>query len=211
MVRNEQPWELGEPELNARGQPVIHTIASKLGCIPSSNDIELIHYVFPEDETGLAELATQLQSQHEGGYEEREPQNDRAAHTLWKAPTSIPTVSPPWVAAASTPENSAYNDLAMQLGRITEPSSTFTAPCSTSAVNNQPTSMEFSEDGRVVQCPTQRFMNRDGPSQGFLESDLDILNPQMLYPNSEGMMGMGGPTICSISDVSCTVSPDWYS
>ncbi len=42
MVRNNQQWELGEPELNKRGQPVIHNIASKLGCIRPNSDIDLV-------------------------------------------------------------------------------------------------------------------------------------------------------------------------
>lgn len=64
MVRNSQTWELGEPELNDRGQPVIHNIASKLGCIRPSSDIDLpVHSIFPEDEAGLAELAAQLEAQ----------------------------------------------------------------------------------------------------------------------------------------------------
>ncbi|KAH7316463.1 hypothetical protein B0I35DRAFT_479304 [Stachybotrys elegans] len=64
MVRNQQPWELGEPELNDRGQPVIHNIAQKLGCIRPNSDIDLpVHSVFPEDEAGMAELARQLEEQ----------------------------------------------------------------------------------------------------------------------------------------------------
>ncbi|KAK1837043.1 hypothetical protein QBC39DRAFT_335970 [Podospora conica] len=62
MVRNNQSWDLGEPELNDRGQPVIHNIASKLGCIRPNSDLDLpVHSVFPEDEAGLAELARQLE------------------------------------------------------------------------------------------------------------------------------------------------------
>ncbi|KAK0668133.1 hypothetical protein QBC41DRAFT_226869 [Cercophora samala] len=64
MVRNHQTWDLGEPDLNDRGQPVIHNIASKLGCIRPSGDMDLPpHAVFPEDEAGLAELARQLEEQ----------------------------------------------------------------------------------------------------------------------------------------------------
>ncbi|PNY26030.1 Fluconazole resistance protein 1 [Tolypocladium capitatum] len=64
MVRNAQPWDLGEPELNDRGQPVIHNIAQKLGCIRPNSDIDLpVHSVFPEDEAGMAELARQLEEQ----------------------------------------------------------------------------------------------------------------------------------------------------
>lgn len=64
MVRNSQQWDLGEPELNDRGQPVIHNIAQKLGCIRPNSDIDLpVHSVFPEDERGMQELAIQLEEQ----------------------------------------------------------------------------------------------------------------------------------------------------
>lgn len=64
MVRSNQQWDLGEPELNDRGQPVIHNIAQKLGCIRPNSDIDLpVHSVFPEDEAGMAELARQLEEQ----------------------------------------------------------------------------------------------------------------------------------------------------
>jgi len=59
MVRNNECWELGEPELNERGQPVIHDIASKLGCIRPSPDLP---YSFPEGAEDFAELQTQLQA-----------------------------------------------------------------------------------------------------------------------------------------------------
>ncbi|PHH87529.1 hypothetical protein CDD83_8741 [Cordyceps sp. RAO-2017] len=66
MVRSAQPWELGEPELNDRGQPVIHNIAQRLGCIRPNSDIDLpVHSVFPEDEAGMAELARQLEEQQQ--------------------------------------------------------------------------------------------------------------------------------------------------
>jgi hypothetical protein len=59
MIRNNESWELGEPELNVRGQPVIHDIASKLGCIRPSLDLP---YVFPEGAEDFAELHLQLQA-----------------------------------------------------------------------------------------------------------------------------------------------------
>jgi len=66
MVRSQQPWDLGEPELNERGQPVIHNIASKLGCIRPNSDLDLpVHSIFPEDEAGLSELARQLEEQQQ--------------------------------------------------------------------------------------------------------------------------------------------------
>ncbi|KAH7202884.1 uncharacterized protein BKA55DRAFT_698827 [Fusarium redolens] len=64
MVRNNQPWELGDPELNDRGQPVIHNIVQKLGCIRADSDIDLpIDLVFPKDQAGIAKLAHQLKEQ----------------------------------------------------------------------------------------------------------------------------------------------------
>ncbi|KAM3504203.1 hypothetical protein MY11210_008438 [Beauveria gryllotalpidicola] len=64
MVRTSQPWDLGEPDVNERGQPVVHNIAQKLGCIRPNCDIDLpAHSVFPEDETSMAELARQLEEQ----------------------------------------------------------------------------------------------------------------------------------------------------
>ncbi|KAI9050578.1 hypothetical protein LZ554_005739 [Drepanopeziza brunnea f. sp. 'monogermtubi'] len=59
MLRNGEQWDLGEPELNDRAQPVIHDIASKLGCIRASPDLP---YAFPEGEQDFAELQAQLQS-----------------------------------------------------------------------------------------------------------------------------------------------------
>lgn len=64
MVRSGEQWHLGESELNDRGLPVIHNIASKLGAIRPNSDINLpVHLVFPEDEAGMAELARQLEEQ----------------------------------------------------------------------------------------------------------------------------------------------------
>ncbi|RYP50648.1 hypothetical protein DL768_003867 [Monosporascus sp. mg162] len=64
MVRSGQSWDLGEPELNDRSQPVIHDIATKLGCIRPNADVDLPpHSVFPEDEAGLAKLAAELEVQ----------------------------------------------------------------------------------------------------------------------------------------------------
>jgi hypothetical protein len=41
MVRNSESWDLGEPGLNERGQPIIHDIASRLECMPPSLDLSV--------------------------------------------------------------------------------------------------------------------------------------------------------------------------
>jgi hypothetical protein len=75
MVRSGQQWDLGEPELNDRGQPVIHNIAHKLGCIRPNSDIDLpVHSIFPEDEAGMAELARQLEEQQTDSVDVEAPQ-----------------------------------------------------------------------------------------------------------------------------------------
>ncbi|KAK4225104.1 hypothetical protein QBC38DRAFT_272304 [Podospora fimiseda] len=64
MVRNNQPWEFGEPDINEKGQPVIHNIAAKLGCIRPQGDVDLpVSSFFPEDEAGLLRLAAQLEKE----------------------------------------------------------------------------------------------------------------------------------------------------
>jgi hypothetical protein len=64
MVRNGQPWDLGEPGSNERGDPIVHDIASQLGCIRPNADADLPpHSVFPEDQAGLEKLAAELELQ----------------------------------------------------------------------------------------------------------------------------------------------------
>jgi hypothetical protein len=82
MVRNNESWDLGDPELNDRGQPVIHDIASKLGCIRPSPDLP---YAFPEGAEDFAELQAQLQAaRHELGAEDmgsRKHSSDASAYS----------------------------------------------------------------------------------------------------------------------------------
>jgi hypothetical protein len=58
MVRNGESWDLGEPMIDDRGQPVVHDIASKLGCIRPSPDGPDNSLEFVED---LAKLQARLQ------------------------------------------------------------------------------------------------------------------------------------------------------
>ncbi|KAJ3495232.1 hypothetical protein NLG97_g3541 [Lecanicillium saksenae] len=70
MVRSGQSWELGEPDLNDRGQPVVHNIAEKLGCIRPNCNIDLSPYaVFAADEAVMAELARQFEEQQPHDHE----------------------------------------------------------------------------------------------------------------------------------------------
>ncbi|KAG5759211.1 hypothetical protein H9Q72_012670 [Fusarium xylarioides] len=65
MVRNPQPWELAEPQLNEHGQPIAQHIAKLLGCVPPNSEIDLlVQSVFPEDEGSMEELYRELK-EHE--------------------------------------------------------------------------------------------------------------------------------------------------
>jgi hypothetical protein len=61
MIRNNESWDLGDPELNDRGQLVIHDVASRLGCIRPSPDQPI---TFPEGDEDFAELQAQLEVAH---------------------------------------------------------------------------------------------------------------------------------------------------
>jgi len=68
MVRKGENWNLGEPEVNDQGLPVIHNIVEKLGCIRPSPDLLCI---FPEDPGEFAKLQSQLfAARTDGGDEE---------------------------------------------------------------------------------------------------------------------------------------------
>ncbi|EMT72976.1 hypothetical protein FOC4_g10000064 [Fusarium odoratissimum] len=82
-VRNNQPWDLGEPELDHYGQPVIHSIAQKLGCIHPNKEIDLSEYsLFPEDEVGMDEFAQQLKDQQIEHKPRKEPMKDENS-SMW--------------------------------------------------------------------------------------------------------------------------------
>lgn len=64
MVRNLEPWTLGEPECNDHGQPVIHDITQKLGCTGPKSEADLpVHSIFPVDEASMVKLSHQLEEQ----------------------------------------------------------------------------------------------------------------------------------------------------
>lgn len=66
MVRNGQPWELGEPDVNDHGLPVIHSIADKLDCIRLNRHMDASHRLaLPEDESSVIGLSAQLEYQQQ--------------------------------------------------------------------------------------------------------------------------------------------------
>lgn len=219
MVRNNQPWELGEPELNDRGQPVIHNIAQKLGCIRPNSDIDLpVHSVFPEDEAGMAELARQLEEQQR----DLEPHKDikdtdssicnrteRASsseldhsdfeHDYRKAAFSSNTMT------LSPQSFTAGNDF--EFGPPPpdmDPATMF--PSQSPSIPNFPAWNMGKPGPNVNDDLTMHFLQQAGAmppnldmlNQGLMEANFGTIKPHVLScPNPEVMMGMGDPMIYS--------------
>ncbi|KAK4243146.1 hypothetical protein C7999DRAFT_18462, partial [Corynascus novoguineensis] len=62
MVRNGEPWRLEEPERNDCGQPIVHSIAAKLGCLyPGRGSDSPFCPTFSDDKKGTTDLAQKLQ------------------------------------------------------------------------------------------------------------------------------------------------------
>ncbi|KAI0125237.1 hypothetical protein BJ170DRAFT_584474 [Xylariales sp. AK1849] len=218
MVRNGQQWDLGEPELNDRGQPVIHNIATKLGCIRPNADADLPpHTVFPEDEAGLARLALELNVQ----------QNDRDSHMAEIKSETDSTCNQTERASSSeldhsdfeqdyrkammngrnvqtlSPQSYTYNDFEAANSIPTElnPSTMFpvqspSGPAPYATWNMaRPASMEM-----PPQYMQQMDLNMSDMmlSQGLVESEFGTIKPHILScPNPEVMLGVGDPMMYS--------------
>ncbi|RKK65419.1 hypothetical protein BFJ69_g16300 [Fusarium oxysporum] len=213
MVRNNQSWDLGELGLNDRGQPVIHNIAQKLGCIRPNSDIDLpVHSVFPEDEAGMAKLARQLEDQQKEHKLQKESIKDadssvynrtkRASsseldHSDIKldyrkaafSNTNAMTLSP------QSFTGSTDFDIALPLPEI-DASSLFPSQFPAwPMAKPQPRdlTMQF-----LQQQQNGTMSNMDLLNQGLMKSEFGTINPHVLsYPNHEVVLGMGDPMIYS--------------
>lgn len=207
MLRNGQQWDLGEPDLNDRGQPVIHNIAQKLGCIRPNSDIDLpVHTVFPEDEQGLADLAAQLEAQQrEEAMTSQNSRTDRASssdldHSDFEdyrkaafgggQASSTMTLSP-----ASLTYDSFDSYSAPSSESLPSAASPINPVPATLTPWMRPPAMGFSS--QFVQ-QSGAFAGIDMLNQGLLESEFGIIKPHVLNcPNPEVMMGVGDPMIYS--------------
>jgi len=214
MVRNSQTWELGEPDLNDRGLPVIHDIAQKLGCIRPNSDIDLpVHSVFPEDEAGMTELARQLEEQQSKDADSHKDvkdtdsssyqRNDRASSSeldhsdfedyrkaAFGSGTTM-TLSPQSFAGSNdfdfsptVPEMDPSVMFASQTHSVPN-FSTWSIPKSqTSGL-----AMQFMQQAEALQ--SMNMMN-----QGMVDADFGTIKPDILScPNPDVMMGMADPMI----------------
>lgn len=215
MVRSQQQWDLGEPELNDRGQPIIHNIASKLGCIRPNSDIDLpVHSVFPEDEAGLAELAWQLEEQqHErDGQADIKQETDSGSMRTDRASSSELDHSDYEHDYRKTafrnqqvtmsPTSLSYNEFDVNSAGTSDTfsSQSPSIPTSYDSWLSRPTSMDFAQrllpqDPYLAMDPINSM---DLLSQGLFESNFGAIKPHVpSCANPEVMMGMGDPMIYS--------------
>ena len=212
MVRNGQQWDLGEPELNDRGQPVIHNIASKLGCIRPNSDMDLpVHSIFPEDEAGLAELARQLEEQQKANATNNNDNNkqegdssraDRASssevdHSDFEDYRKTTFNNNNGTALTMSPASLNYGgdfDIATATPTDSFPSQSPVVPPTTFPTTwlSRPTSMDFTAPDQLP------FLSMEMLNQGLYESNFGTIKPHVLScPNPEVMMGMGDPMMYS--------------
>ncbi|KAI1815643.1 hypothetical protein GGS20DRAFT_323573 [Poronia punctata] len=215
MVRSGQVWNLGEPEVNDRGQPIIHNIATKLGCIRPNADADLPpHSVFPEDEAGLAKLATELELQQIDREKEvhtleikcenetncarterassSEMDHSDCEHDYRQAflsQNSLQNLSPQSLA-------SSYNEFEPNPihGDVDPSASLFPSPTGPSLYH--PWEMPRNANMNWPPFVTQMEMNMAEfmPSQDLVESEFGTIKPQMInMPNPEVMLGLGDP------------------
>ncbi|KAK4206369.1 putative c6 transcription factor protein, partial [Rhypophila decipiens] len=216
MVRNQQRWDLGEPELNDRGQPAIHNIVSKLGCIGPNSDIDLpVHSIFPEDEAGLQELARQLEGQQlkeaAGGATVQGSEsiycNGTERTSFWQSDYSDFEADCPRNASGNGGRANTLTMISAGLSypfsmSSTSPSDGFSTQSTSGSIllqtfdspwSVQPQSAEAQQQQQQQAVPPPpSFFNLLNP--GLLESSFGTIKPYMLScPNPEVMLGIWGP------------------
>lgn len=227
MVRSGQQWDLGEPDLNDRGQPVIHNIAQKLGCIRPNSDIDLpVHSAFPEDEQGLADLASQLETQqqhedslhhpttrHQQTLPTSESRDDRASSSELDSHSDFEDYRKVAFgggggAASSTltlsPASLTYDSFdsypaSEGLPSATSPSTnTFAVPWMRPPPPPPTHAGGMGGFGGPQFQPSGSYVGMDMLNQGLLESEFGTIKPHVVNcPNPEVMMGLGDPMIYS--------------
>lgn len=221
MVRNNQPWELGDPELNDRDQPVIHNIVQKLGCIRDDRDIDLpIDIAFPEDEAGIAKLAHQLKEQQKENKPRKEVKD--ADSSVYNQTQRASLSELDYSDFKHDYENAAFssnNAMILSPQSVTSSSDFDFAPpppeidASAMSPSQSPSMPSFSAWPSISAEAqpsdlTMHFLQRPGVPgsmdilnqglQGLVGSDFATINPHVLScPNPEIMMGMGDPMIYS--------------
>ncbi|UKZ76720.1 hypothetical protein TrVFT333_004429 [Trichoderma virens FT-333] len=207
MVRTNQQWDLGEPELNDRGQPVIHNIAQKLGCIRPNSDIDLpVHSVFPENEqqgqrcgdgagVSLPYRRTDRASSSELDHSDIELDYRRAAFGSHNHPI---TMSPQSYAGSTDFEFSQSGqpdlDATASLFTSQSPSMNVFPDWAMKTASSDMATMQF------FQQSAMQDLSGMGPS--LMDGGYETIKPQILSTSNHGvMMGINDPTLYNGYDV----------
>lgn len=216
MVRTGQQWELAEPELNDRGQPIIHNIATLLGCIRPNADADLPpHSIFPEDEGGLSNLATELEAQQHPHMVGIKSETDSTCNRTERGSSSEldhsdfeqdyrkTMITNPKVQTLSPQSFTSYNDFDTNIvPNEFESTPMYPVQSTSNPAAYPPWNMArpTSINGLPPQFMQQMDMNMADImlSQGVVESEFGTIKPHMLScPNPEVMLGMGDPMMYS--------------
>lgn len=220
MVRNSQTWDLGEPDLNDRGQPVIHNIAQKLGCIRPNSDIDLpVHSVFPEDEAGMTELARQLEDQqahdHDGTSQPKDnesssyPRTERASSSeldhsdvdvdfdyrkMAFGNNNAMTLSPSSFASSADLDFGASTDMDQNAMFSTQSSSSLPNLNNWSVPKMQQQPQQQSQLSMQFLPQSNGLQGLDLMGSGMMDSDFNTIKPDILsMSGQDAMMGLGDP------------------
>jgi hypothetical protein len=187
MVRNGQPWDLGEPEVNDRGEPAIHSIASELGYVPPNTEVD--------DPTPLVPRAGQ------------EP--DKKPSAVGKALTSsgslpqdchldfqVPSEEPVFDYHTSM-ELSEEGSIEANAKGVHSSCDIISSPCQQYA-DPCPTTWFFSDLSQECIQPGSSGSSSDMPTEGLTEFPFDMfMMPLVLCPHSQVAVGMGDAFIGS--------------
>ncbi|KAH8165009.1 hypothetical protein CIB48_g3231 [Xylaria polymorpha] len=195
MVRNGQSWDLGEPELNDRGQPIIHNIATKLGSELEIQQLDRereVQVVEIKCETETTCSRTERASSSEIDHSDFEYDYRKAL--MGAQQQNLQTMSPQSF-------TSSYNEFEpSSIHSDVDPSTSLfavqspTAPTSYPTWHmNRPPSMNVSPQ---YAPPMDINMAEIMLSQGLVESEFGTIKPHMInVPNPEVMLGVGDPMI----------------
>jgi hypothetical protein len=181
MVRNNESWELGEPELNDRGQPVIHDIASKLGCIRPSPDLP---FAFPEGESDFADLQAQLQkARSEMGSEDMGSRNHSVS-------TGSPQLDRQDRASSTESDHSNYDQLFTSPRRSTSAAKPTVSPVNTAFVSSAPpmsrTSSSFDDDSYNSRVSFDTNSSVPSPVYTDFQTESPVFSNNSIYSTWSG-------------------------
>lgn len=185
MVRNRQPWDLGEPEVNDKGEPAIHSIASELGYVPPTTEVD--------DPSPLVPRAGPV-------VQPQEP--DKKPSAVGKALTSFGSLPRDCQVPSDETVFDYYTSMEMSAERSVGANAKgvhsfcdISSPCQQHD-DPRPTTSFFSDLPQEYIQPDSSGSSSDLATEGLTEFPFDMfMMPLVLCPHSQVAVGMGGAFI----------------